>query len=653
MHVRAAGPQAFERFGDARRLSRSRPLAASTGKRVFHAVYLIIAAFFAYRAYLSYAGQQRNGAFLASAARFTALEARGGGPGTAAGVGGFGLLSDGCPVAGGRRPNATHGVVTVDFARPVQANGYYFVTSDGDPALDPVRWLVEVSAGGGASESWTAVGAGVWEMTSAGTAFPFPGLAYPTPTARGQTVGVDQGYTWPLSLQNSIGGPEWAVGLVCCVALWRWNRGGATRPIFLACTLVDLLSVPFAAVGFRVLGDWRNEAQAWLLLCPQTVLFLGILLFEARIVWVFALYAASIFATSVIIVSVLYGSTLATALLDGLSPGPATGCVLLDLVVVAFRWRALRRARRLVEVDEERYTHAWALVQQGPDAPSWISDLRDLAAVLSARCQGGAPRQLVRLPPPAAGAPAAEARGPSRWPAAPSDERGAADGAAVRSLDQLYVQALCLNPILRRKVQAWAAASAGNHVVLRTESAWSPDPPMVQVRFAAIKSVSRAVEKSVRSYAQVRGASPCPPRPARSAQPGRPSQLTSAAASVFVHAGRVAAGGRLPAVHRFPKGAGPGPLPRCHWQRSGCGADARQEPARPALRRQGVGGLPRRAGEPARRDGRDCPPVRRRARVRGAAAPAPLRHDQGASASRRPRVDAAAGGGGWPVGRRD
>ena len=36
-----------------------------------------------------------------------------------------------------------------------------------------------------------------------------------------------------------------------------------------------------------------------------------------------------------------------------------------------------------------------------------------------------------------------------------------ADGRPVRSLDQLYVQALCLHPILLRKTRAWAAASAG------------------------------------------------------------------------------------------------------------------------------------------------------------------------------------------------
>ena len=497
----------------------SRPLAASSSKRVFHVVYLVIAAFFFYRAILCYKGQQRNGDFLASYARFTALEVRGGlvnmgeGIGKAnASIGDVGLLLNGCKVAGGLPSNFTSDLVTIDFKNPTLANGYYFVTSEEDAARDPVRWLVEISESGNSNTSWIPVGAAVWEMTSSGEAVPYPNLSYPTPNARGYTIKFDQGYNWPMSLQMNVGGIEWTIGLICCVIFGKWKHGAATRFVFITCSFLDLLSVPITALGFHALGDWRNEAQSWLLLVPQSVLFVGMFRFEAYIVWVFALYAASIYANAVIILSLLYGSTLETAFMTSLAPGPMMGCIILDLVVIAFRWRARRRARQLVLADESKYGQAWASVQQAPDALSWIRDLSNLAVVLSDRCPSYTLRQIVHLPSQevshlAYGFSSVDAQTTKRLFARESSVHGYADGLIVRSLDQLYVQALCLHPILRRKVQMWAAASSGDHQVLRrvesVDTGERPESAMVQVRYASIKSVSRAVEKVVRCYSQV------------------------------------------------------------------------------------------------------------------------------------------------------
>jgi hypothetical protein len=503
----------------------SRPLTVAASKTAFQVLFILLAGFFAYRAAASYEAEQRNGRFTASAVRFRALETRAGlavgvGEIAPASIGSFGLLWSGCRVEGGRRTEAQDGLVTLAFDDPVQANGYYFVTSNGTAAMDPVRWVVEAAVGNG---SWVSVGAGVWAMTSAGVAYPYPELAYPTPTARGETVWMDQRYSWPLALQVSIGGIEWAIGFFVSTVMGR--RGHISGPLvtFISCAFLDTVVAVVSAVGFRTLGDWRYEAQAWLLLWPQAVFLVGLLWFESHIIEVLAIYSASIYATTIIIVRVIYGGTIAQALVDGLAPGPAMACTILDLVVVAFRWRALRRARLLVEVDQGRYSHAWTLVQQAPGAAAWIRELKDLVAEVSARCPHASIRQEVHLlhqPMSQVVVVSSESSYQPQHDAAqapvPAAERpwlkvDVSEGSPVTSLDQLYVQAVCLYPVLLRKVQAWAAAAEGQNQILRSHSAPPMDSdfesPLVEVRYAGIKSVARAVEKSVRSYARVRSRS--------------------------------------------------------------------------------------------------------------------------------------------------
>jgi hypothetical protein len=69
-------------------------------------------------------------------------------------------------------------------------------------------------------------------------------------------------------------------------------------------------------------------------------------------------------------------------------------------------------------------------------------------------------------------------------------------------------QAWCLDPVLLSKTKAWAAASGGCFPAwdrpgfVRYESGREGDEP-TRIRWANIKSVDRAVEKSVRVYSQV------------------------------------------------------------------------------------------------------------------------------------------------------
>ena len=137
--------------------------------------------------------------------------------------------------------------------------------------------------------------------------------------------------------------------------------------------------------------------------------------------------------------------------------------------------------------------------------------------------QVGSPKQ------PGAGAPNA-----NRWtawtsfrsqdvPSAWIDDCGIAGtldpSRPVDSLDQLYAAAAATQPILRERTWVWAAVSGG---LLPAEgssgeyvAARACGTGRERVRWAALKSVERAVEKSVRSYWQVRPCRLIPASPIR------------------------------------------------------------------------------------------------------------------------------------------
>eukprot|EP00961_Rhodomonas_salina_P081376 1094053-Rhodomonas_salina.1 len=86
-----------------------------------------------------------------------------------------------------------------------------------------------------------------------------------------------------------------------------------------------------------------------------------------------------------------------------------------------------------------------------------------------------------------------------------------AEGKPVESLDQLYAQAEVLQPLLKKKVQRWAAQSEGGFPLRQPAgkvAEWqflvdrhgSEDKAAQHVKWAAVKDLSRAKEKLVRSY---------------------------------------------------------------------------------------------------------------------------------------------------------
>jgi hypothetical protein len=78
----------------------------------------------------------------------------------------------------------------------------------------------------------------------------------------------------------------------------------------------------------------------------------------------------------------------------------------------------------------------------------------------------------------------------------------------VDSLDQLFVQASCVHPILLQKVKSWAKESGGCFPSKGgagfVKFSEIPEQFSFGVRWAKLKSISRAIEKVYRIYNKVR-----------------------------------------------------------------------------------------------------------------------------------------------------
>jgi hypothetical protein len=194
--------------------------------------------------------------------------------------------------------------------------------------------------------------------------------------------------------------------------------------------------------------------------------------------------------------------------------GAVDGRGLMAICVLAVLSRALARARarRIIRRDRAAYDAAWAAVvrrhgpaDQGGNGLLCLLQERARAARMRRPAPDGVVRQrgrprrtpsrsasLTDLDPAAAAAAAAEA------------EAEAELGMPVGDVDQLLLQAAGVQPSLRRKMKAWAAAAGGRFAVdpagggavkfLRWEEI-AAGGGEGRVRWTRLKSAERAAEK--------------------------------------------------------------------------------------------------------------------------------------------------------------
>ncbi len=469
--------------------------------------------FFLFRTASFYQNINRNAVFAANTVQLDVLASSISGKGLAKDeFVSFGLIMDGCDVDGGLFSLIDNGDALCHYNKTVNANGYYFTTSDSseqDTSV-PVRWVVKARTV--INSSWIQVSASGWQFGSLGETIPHSQLAYELPIIRGKKIVVDNRRVWPAMLSAAAGGIEWAIGLSCCIIFARLGWFSLVRVCFVCCASFDVVVVFVCIIGYYSLGFNRAATENWLSVWSQLTFAAGIYWYEAQMVYVFIVYGLQYFLMTAINDLVIYQRPWTATVLD-LFPSIGTVTFSFGVCILIFRRKALSRARKLVLSDMNRYNAAWASVQEAEGAPQMLSELEKVVSSVSHVKGCEAPRQFnydkEQLCEPKEIRPS----GTVSFDKTPLE--CACSSCPVRSLDQLFVQALCVHPILLHKAKAWATKSNGCFpaVVKVNETCNQKEfvtldtvesNAKISMKFAKIKSVSRALEKLGRSYGQVR-----------------------------------------------------------------------------------------------------------------------------------------------------
>ena len=443
----------------------SNPIAAGVSKRRFQIALCLVAAFYCWRVYTGtiILAKGSIGAFQCSSARMRVLEQQGitrnSFPINQT-ISSFGLLRDGCAVPGGNvsfQIDHEQLVVRVDFPSPINANGYYFVTSEaGSSGADPVRWTVEVLEYN--SSAWLQVGASAWRQYSDGTLGLYSQLPFPTPTSRDYRVTVDYRIPWEWIVDAVVANIIYAAGWFSSAFTGLIGREHWCRTTVLNMSILAALFFLVEAIGYHLDGLTFTAISLWIEYGPtQLIWIIGIAFFEAQIIWTFFFFSISVLVTLVARDSVLYGQSV---LVPVNSFCTSSGMLILLFVVTIFyfRRRTIKRATNLVMKDMAHYDSSWSAVIGDPESMRALITVRQISQQLDARCVHPA-RQLNRQLPchgrpllslgcgPVAGVMLAQS-------AMRVDAMGELKFAnPVCSLDQLFVQASCLEPLLREKVK--------------------------------------------------------------------------------------------------------------------------------------------------------------------------------------------------------
>ena len=407
-----------------------------------------------------------------------------------------------------------------------------------DSAQAPVRWVVEASADNGST--WLSVGASVWRLNSDGSSSLYPQLPYSVPlpapaaTARslllieagiaGTEVRVDGRPPLSWVLIGCTDNVYYSLGFFSFSAAGLLGHAHWIRLLWLALLGVDALFnlAAIAAIAFAEPWMWRETAEMGLYVLSLAVLAGGSAFYEQSFIAFLLLYCLLDMGSYAIPGVLLYKRSWAAVLLEQLMTLTAVGLIFC-IAAFVFRRRAITRAHSLVLADRRRYDTAWGALRSDPAAEVALMSVRDEAArflsrtgvIHASRCC----RQFVRRGPPRRYKLSESLRnlGLELLPSLPrfaSSPPSHSQSEPVRSLDQLYVQAWCLNPILRRKVQQWALESGGCFVTRRLDGTLAFVPFAEAqcdeggIRWSNVKSSSRAIEKLVRVYNQV-GPSNC------------------------------------------------------------------------------------------------------------------------------------------------
>jgi hypothetical protein len=327
------------------------------------------------------------------------------------------------------------------------------------------------------------VGASAWRVRPDGRFGLYPWLRRAVPEARGAAVAADHRPAWPWLVLWA--GEPLMIAAICysTVLLAVAGRRGWVRHSWLAYFVVGVAGVLAAACELVRRGELREGGCALLFALPFVTIGLGTALVERFLVKTFLAYCTAGLAAH-LIQDCVYGFDAGVYVATVL-PSQYPGIALVMLGILLFRSVVIWRAFQMLAHDEGRYNRLWAGVLASGSELHGLLAVRQEVAALARSCNPRAvPRQLNRLhcnyaPRSSSswgwqalllqlgvGRNGRAARDlideDGNWDPWGTGIEGALDPCwPLDSMDQLFLHAGCLHPILIRKVQAWGLQSGG------------------------------------------------------------------------------------------------------------------------------------------------------------------------------------------------
>jgi hypothetical protein len=424
----------------------------------------------------------------------------------------FGLLDNLCPVpmTAAGRTNVSSVASSHD---EVSANGYFLNIISGPLEQDPVRWKVEIlnniQDGNETKSGWHIIGASVARGAGAFATF-FPDLPFAVPTHRDKRISIVCLPQWPWVIMEVVTYYVASIGwLLFILAGFRQHQRAAVW-VLSGTYLVLAILEGAGAVGSELMGEWRQAIEGWMYCVPDALIGVCIRWGERHVL--FALKAYGLLKVLEMVRWILLRNCFSNILYDHYMPSVNRRCrlqvirkrilyhdsedisaaiifsagfcaMIFTLFCVIFRYWAHYQARRLILADKFKYDEAWAAVLTHKQHRHRIASLKIrlqnlMCQIVPAQCRhynrvrksdalrrhshaayelhhslARSVRKLMDSPPPS----------PATWEILlDTGLPGELDlSSPVDSLDQLYYQAMALNPILIKKIQRWAAVSGG------------------------------------------------------------------------------------------------------------------------------------------------------------------------------------------------
>ena len=424
----------------------------------------------------------------------------------------LGLMQGGCRVAlPSLKRNESYSYIDyfATYKYPILADGYFFDIGPSGRDQAILTWTLEISTDKGSS--WTAIGASTWSITADGNVILYPNLPFiyrpaPDQTNRPLNVEVDLriDFSWVaihvlLSAVN-------AFFLMSCAIVGL--RGNSEKfDLTFKSWVVAIVSVwVFGASCCDTVFMWREARLLWIQAAGRIIALTLVLMHGSLLLLAMVFPALSDILASFFSYVYCYHGTWHHFAKSVLMSGIGFASLLFAFTMFFNRRRAIVRAQAIVLDDMRKYDRLWVQIAGEPELTA-LSDMVNRIKRISHISV--IPRQYQSN---------RQCSAEMKWSLSRifkssvlfRSSRGIFGAAPtlvpVNSLDQLFVQANLLQPIMRLKVKDWASRSNGFFSSCRDNGFVSFCPESdnhCEIKWAKVKTVSRAIEKVVRVYNQV------------------------------------------------------------------------------------------------------------------------------------------------------